>query len=70
MSTPPHDRLVLAYFGDRFYHRGSVDDDQRPACAPRRIRGVPMMRVFARRDGLQPCPDCYLEAAPPAQPSG
>ena len=59
MYTQPNPRLVLAYLGEKIYHRGSADDDLRPVCRPTRIRGVPMMRVFAERDGLSPCSNCF-----------
>ncbi|MFP3913625.1 MAG: hypothetical protein ACLFWM_02025 [Actinomycetota bacterium] len=52
-------RLVLFYMGEGIYHRGSEGDDQRPACQPSRIRGVPTMRVTAERRGLRPCPLCW-----------
>lgn len=59
MTTTPSERLVLSYLGEKTYHKASQEDDLRPVCEPRRIRGVPMMRVFAERDGLDPCPRCW-----------
>lgn len=58
-TSQPEERLVLSYFGEKVYHRSSPDDASRPACRPTRIRGVPMMRVKADKDGLSPCPLCW-----------
>lgn len=52
-------RLVLSYLGDDFYHRSSDEDDLRPACQPMRIRGVPMVRQRAERQGQSPCQRCW-----------
>ncbi|HSJ35151.1 MAG TPA: hypothetical protein VLB85_08875 [Acidimicrobiia bacterium] len=62
MSVQPTPRLVLVYLGEKVFHRCWPEDDQRPACRTSRIRGVPMMRVFAERDGLDACPDCWPSA--------
>ena len=55
-------RLVLSYLGETVYHCPHPDDDQRPLCNPKRIRGVPQMRVRAERYGLSACPKCWPEA--------
>lgn len=63
MTSPRHHRLVLSYLGESHYHRLDTLNDQRPACDPRRIRGVPSIRVSAERKGLTPCPDCWPDEA-------
>lgn len=57
----PQDRLVLSYMGEPHYHRPSDEDQVRPACQPKRMRGVTAMRVLAERDGQTPCPLCWPE---------
>jgi len=52
-------RLVLSYLGEDVYHAPSEDDGARPRCLPRRIRGIPAMRVIAERHGQSPCPRCW-----------
>jgi hypothetical protein len=55
----PEDRLVLSYMGEPNYHRMSDADSERPACTPKRMRGVTAMRVRVERDGQTPCPLCW-----------
>jgi hypothetical protein len=55
----PEERLVLSYLGEAHYHRPSPDDQDRPACTPKRMRGVTAMRVLVERDGQTPCPTCW-----------
>ncbi|HUG08367.1 MAG TPA: hypothetical protein VMP13_05670 [Acidimicrobiia bacterium] len=57
----PSDSLVLSYLGEENYPRSHPDDDLRPLCRPRRIRGVMAIRMDVERRGLGPCPDCWPE---------
>ncbi|MEX0756559.1 MAG: hypothetical protein WD532_04785 [Acidimicrobiia bacterium] len=58
----PQERLVLIYMGEPHYHRPLETDESRPACQPKRMRGVTGMRVLAERDGQRPCPSCWPDA--------
>lgn len=64
MTNGPSDRLTLVYLGEDVYHRSHDDDDLRPACTPRRMRGVLAMRVRAEHRGLTACPRCWQERHP------
>lgn len=64
MPDPSTTPLVLVYLGEPAYHRGHDTDDLRPACTPRRIRGVLQMRVRAETDGLVPCARCWPNHTP------
>lgn len=55
----PAESLVLSYLGERNYHRSHPEDDLRPLCQPRRIRGVLAIRMDVERRGLSACPDCW-----------
>jgi hypothetical protein len=57
----PADRLVLSYLGEAHYHRRKPDDDERPVCQPKRLRGVLAQRFKVERDGQDPCPLCWPE---------
>ncbi len=60
--SKPEERLVLSYLGEDHYHRMWEEDVERPACSPKRMRGVASMRVRAERDGQTACPRCWPEA--------
>ena len=58
----PEERLVLSYMGESHYHRMLEEDAERPACTPKRMRGVASMRVLAELHGQTACPLCWPEA--------
>lgn len=64
MTIGPIDRLTLVYLGEDVYHRSHADDDLRPACTPKRMRGVLTMTVRAANRGLSPCPRCWRNDEP------
>jgi hypothetical protein len=57
----PVDRLVLSYLGEDHYHRRHADDDLRPVCQPKRLRGVLVHRLRLEREGQSRCPACWPE---------
>lgn len=62
MTGPrPTDSFVISYMSEDHYHRSHPDDDQRPVCQPKRLRGVLAIRTQAERRGQTPCPDCWPE---------
>lgn len=62
-ESAPADRLVLSYQGEPHYHQSHHDDDLRPVCQPKRIRGVLANRLKLERDGQSPCPACWPETS-------
>jgi hypothetical protein len=60
--SKPEERLVLSYLGEKHYHRMWEEDAERPACTPKRMRGVASMRVRAELYGQTACPLCWPEA--------
>lgn len=61
MSPTPSERLVISYMDDDHYHREHPAETSRPACDPKRIRGVPAIRTQAECRGQTPCPECWSD---------
>ncbi len=57
----PGARLVIHYLNEPHFHRSHPDDDMRPACDPKRIRGTLVMHTSVTREGVGPCRLCWPE---------
>jgi hypothetical protein len=67
-NESPTDSLVLSYMSESHYHRCHPDDDLRPVCRPKRIRGVMAIRIQAERWGQTACPECWPGEEPVDEP--
>lgn len=58
-NDPEEAKIVLSYLGEGVFHRPDDADDMRPTCTPTRMRGALIQRHTARRERLDPCPECW-----------